>query len=65
MTFYIKIKQFQKAQFLNILLAVPLCNFGTTKLQVTGNITKGHIFVAKNQAFSILLHFNDMTLYHN
>ena len=29
-------------------MAVPLCNFGTTKLQLTGNVTKGHIFVAKN-----------------
>ena len=29
-------------------MAVPLCNFGPTKLQLTGNVTKGHIFVAKN-----------------
>ena len=29
-------------------MAVPLNNFGTTKLQVTGNVTKGHIFVARN-----------------
>ena len=29
-------------------MAVPLHNFGTTKLKVTGNVTKGHIFVARN-----------------
>ena len=28
-------------------MAVPLCNFGTTKLQLTGNVTKGHIFMSK------------------
>ena len=31
-------------------MALPLCNFGPTKLQLTGNVTKGHIIVAKNES---------------
>ena len=42
-----KIKLF-KTPIFNIFLTVPLCNFGTIKWQLTGNVTKGHIFVAKN-----------------
>ena len=41
-------------------MAVPLCNFGPTKLQLTGNVTKGHIFVAKNvsnQYFAAFQHY--------
>ena len=29
-------------------MTVPLCNFVTMKLQLTGNVTKGHIFVVRN-----------------
>ena len=44
-------------------MAVPLCNFGTTKLQLTGNVTKGHIFVAKNESIQYLAAFQQY--WHN
>ena len=44
-------------------MAVPLCNFGPTKLQLTGNVTKGHIFVAKNESIQYLAAFQQY--WHN
>ena len=52
-----------KSQIFNISMAVPLCNFGTTKLQLTGNVTKGHIFVAKNESIQYLAAFQQY--WHN
>ena len=38
-------------------MAVPLCNFGATKLQLTRNVTKDHILVAKNVSIQYLATF--------
>ena len=46
-----------EAQVTNILMVVPLLNFRTTKLQLTKNVTKGHIFVAKNESIQYLAAF--------
>ena len=40
-----------------MLMAVPLCNFRTTKLHLTGNVTKGHIYVPNNVSIQYLATF--------
>ena len=44
-------------------MAVPLHNFGTTKLKVSGNVTKGHIFVARNVSIQYFAAFQQY--WHN
>ena len=44
-------------------MAVPLCNFETTKLQLTGIVSEDHIFVAKNESIQYLAAFQQY--WHN
>ena len=44
-------------------MAAPLWNFGTTKLRLTRNVTKDHIFVSRNVSIQYLAAFQQY--WHN